>query len=107
MNNSTGNSTSFNVHKLNLTSPSYAQFKIHHDRLPTASSCSSSSSSSSPYNYCHYPPTNELALPTPVSPLSIHASSPSMIPYHMGGTSSRKNKVNIIQREKEKKHPFY
>jgi hypothetical protein len=94
MNNSTGNSTSFNAHKLNLTSPSYAQFKIHHDRLPSASSCSSSSSS--PYNYCHYPPTTELALPTPVS---IHASSPSMIPYHTGGASSRKNKVNIIQRK--------
>jgi hypothetical protein len=90
INTLTPNSTSFNCHKLNLNSPSYAQFKIHHDRLPTTSSCSSS------YNYVHYPPTTELALPTPVSTLSPHASSP-LIPYHTIGTSARKNKVNMVR----------
>ena len=71
-----------------------------HDRLQ--STPYSSSSSSSPYNYARYPPTAELALPTPVSPLSSQTSSLSVvIPHQMGG-SSRKTKVNIeIRIDKE------
>ena len=92
------NSTAYPVHKLN-SSP-YPQFKLHHDRLQ--STPYSSSSSSSPYNYARYPPTAELALPTPVSPLSSQTSSLSVvIPHQMGG-SSRKTKVNIeIRIDKE------
>jgi len=92
---SMNNSTSFGYQKLNL--PVYAQFKIHHDRLSTPSSCSSSSC-----NCCHYPRTAESVLPTPVLPLPIHASSTSVMPHHTIGASSRKTKVNIKRNNKKK-----
>ncbi len=99
------NSTSYPGHKLNINSPVYPQYKIHHDRIPSTSSCSSSASS---YNYCRYPPTAELALPTPVSSLSSHASSTAIIPPHTIGASSSKTKVNITRRKKKKKESdFY
>lgn len=107
------NSTAYPGHKLN--SSAYPQFKIHHDRLqstPSYSSSSSSSSSSSPYSYARYPTLGELALPTPVSPLSPQTSSLSVvIPHPMGG-SSRKTKVNIEIRknrgkERTKKKYFH
>jgi hypothetical protein len=66
--------------------------------MPSTSSAPSSSS----YNCCRYPPTAELALPTPVSPLSSHASSPSIIPLHAIGASSRKTKVNITPKRSKK-----
>jgi len=86
----------FSYHKLNINSPAYAQFKIQHDRL-SAMSCSSSSaslsSSSSPCSCCHYPSTVELALPQPVSPISSHTSSHSILTRIAGGTSARKTKA--------------
>jgi hypothetical protein len=98
------NSTSYPGHKLNINSPVYPQYKIHHDRIPSTSSCSAPSSS---YNYCRYPPTAELALPTPVSSLSSHASSPAIIPPHTIGASSSKTKVNIARRKKKKKNQTF
>lgn len=92
MNSPTPNSGAYPGHKLNLNSPVYTQFKLHHDRVP-------STPSSSSYNCCRYPPTVELALPTPVSPLSPHTSSHSIIPAHTIGGSSRKTKVNIMRRK--------
>jgi hypothetical protein len=96
MNSPTVNSSVYPGHKLNLNSPVYTQFKLQHDRLPSTppSSSSSSSSSLSSYNCCRYPPTVELALPMPVSPLSPHTSSPSIIPPHTIGGSSRKTKMH-------------
>jgi hypothetical protein len=96
MTNSPADSSAYSCHKLN--SPVYAQFKIHHDRLSTTSSYTSSPS----YNCYRYPPTVELALPTPVLPLSSHASSPSIIPPHTFAASSRKTKVNIMKKKEEK-----
>jgi len=93
------NSTSYPGHKLNINSPVYTQYKIHHDRIPSTSSCSSTSS----YNCRRYPPTAELALPTPVSSLSSHASSPVIIPPHTIGASSSKTKVNMTRRKNKKK----
>ncbi|CAF0757554.1 unnamed protein product [Rotaria sp. Silwood1] len=94
INSSTTNSAPFTYHKLNLNSPAYAQFNIHHNHLSTTPCSSSSSSSSSPScNCCRYPVTAELALPTPVSPLSLNASSPSIVPHQTIATSSRKTKA--------------
>lgn len=109
MTNSTTNSPSYPSHKLNFNPSVYTQFKIHPDRIPptpsSSSSSSSTTSSSSPssYNMCRYPPTTDLALPIPVSSLSSHASSQSLIPTHTSGTSSRKTKVNIMKTKKKRK----
>ena len=99
MNNSPGgNSSVYSNHKLNPTSSAYPPFSMHHDRLP--STTPSSSSSSSLYSFCHYPSAPELALPTPVSPISTYGSSLSLASPHPLGPSSRKIKVNRIQKEK-------
>lgn len=102
INSSTTNSSSYPSHKLSLNPSVFTQFKIHPDRMPS----SSPSSSAAAYNCCRYPPTAELALPTPVSPLPSHTSSPSIITPHTSGTSSRKTKVNIAKKRKEKKITF-
>ncbi|CAF1263610.1 unnamed protein product [Rotaria sordida] len=101
MNSSTPNSAPFIFHQINLNSPNYAQFKIHHDRVPTIpcspasslSSSSSSSSSTSSCNCCRYPATPELASSTSVSSLSPNPSSPSIIPHQTIAPSSRKTKA--------------
>ncbi|CAF1225939.1 unnamed protein product [Rotaria sordida] len=102
MNSSTPNSAPFIFHQINLNSPNYAQFKIHHDRVPIipcspasslSSSSSSSSSSTSSCNCCRYPATPELASSTSVSSLSPNPSSPSIIPHQTIAPSSRKTKA--------------
>lgn len=102
MNNSPGgNSSVYSNHKLNPNSSAYPPFSMHHDRLSsTPPSSSTSSLSSSLYSFCHYPSAPELTLPTPVSPISTYGSSLSLVPPHPLGASSRKIKVNIVQKEK-------
>ncbi|UJR25077.1 hypothetical protein I4U23_006437 [Adineta vaga] len=77
------NSNLYNYQKTNI--PFYAQFKTHHDR--------SSTTPSSPFNYGRYPRTPELTLPTPISPLSMHAPSPPVILHQSIGAPSRKTKT--------------
>jgi hypothetical protein len=98
------NSPSFSYPKLNQNSPVYVQFKNHHDRIPKTSPCFSSSSTPSPlYNCCCYPPSTELALPSPVSTLSSRTSSPSIMTHNTTGTSARKTKVNIEKKKRKRK----
>ncbi|CAF0990268.1 unnamed protein product [Adineta ricciae] len=79
------NSASFRYPKTNIP-PIYAQFKTHSDHVSTASS---------PYGYARFPQTPELTLPAPVSPLSVHATSPSTMSQYFIRAPSRKTKAAI------------